>query len=530
MVNAIVSERALETPGHIAVIQGQRRITYAELDSYIARMASFLAQNGTQKGDRIGIISKNSPEYIITYLGIQRAGGIAVDINYQASVNELKMIVNHCGIAALIVENNHIDAVAHAVGHTTSVKAIVGMERRARGFSAVRKKIPANIQYVILDDIMKGQYGTCALPEMTGHDIASIIYTSDGARKPKGVTLSHDNIETNARSIMEYLRLSDQDKIMVVLPLCYSYGKSLLITHLMAGATLVLENGFLHPDSVLDKMVQEEVTGFAGVPSTFAILLNRSHFRDYRFPKLRYVTQAGGAMPPQHTRELAALLPDARIYIMYGQREATAQLTCLAPEDLINRLGSIGKAVPDVEIELVREEQKAQAGDVSEGEIVAKGKSIMIGYWNDPEETNKVLKDGRLYTGDIGKMDKDGYIYFVGRKSDRINIGAHWVSPKEIEDVIHEMSEVHEASVVGIQDDKHGEAIRAVVVVKEGYTLDAHKVQRYCGEKLEPYKTPKEVFFVDSLPKSTSGKVMRYILKSRLAITSANVLTRAAIL
>jgi len=194
----------------------------------------------------------------------------------------------------------------------------------------------------------------------------------------------------------------------------------------------VIENSFQHPDSVLDKMVQEEVTGFAGVPSTFAMLLNRSHFRDYRFPKLRYVTQAGGAMPPQHTRELVALLPDARIYIMYGQREATAQLTCLSPEDLIKHLGSIGKAVPGVEIELVRDEQGAEAGDLIEGEIVAKGQNIMIGYWNDPEETNKVLKDGRLYTGDIGRIDKDGFIFFVGRKSDRIKIGAHWVSPKEI--------------------------------------------------------------------------------------------------
>jgi len=529
MLTAIVSQKAKEKPGHIAVIQGQRRITYGELDARVARMASFLVQNGIQKGDRIGVISKNSPEYIVAYLGIQRAGGIAVDINFEASVNELKTIINQCGIAALIVENNHIDAVSRAVGHAPTVRAIVGMERRARGFSDVRKKIPAHIHYVVLDDITKGAYEANAFPALTGHDIASIVYSSESSREAKGVTLSYDNIRASARSIMEYLRLDAKDKLMVVLPFSYAYGKSLLITHLMAGATLVLENSFLHPDSVLDRMVQEEVTGFAGVPSTFAILLNRSHFRDYRFPNLRYVTQAGGAMPPNHTRELAALLPDARIYIMYGQREATAGLTCLAPDDLLKRPGSIGKAVPGVEVELVREEQGGPAGDFDEGEIVARGKNIMIGYWNNPEDTGKVLKDGRLFTGDIGRMDKDGYLYFVGRKSDRIKIGAHWVSPKEIEDIIHEMSEVHETSVVGIKDGIQGEAIRAVVAVKERYALDREKVLEYCRGKLAPYKIPREVIFVDALPKSASGKIMRSILKSKLAGSPADALSRAVI-
>jgi acyl-CoA synthetase (AMP-forming)/AMP-acid ligase II len=293
----------------------------------------------------------------------------------------------------------------------------------------------------------------------------------------------------------------------------------------MAGGALVLENSFLQPDAVFDRMVQERVTGFAGVPSTFAVMLNQSHFRDYRFPKLQYVLQSGGSMPPQHVRELAKLLPDAGIYIMYGQREATALLTCLEPGELLDRPGSIGKPVPGVEIELVPEKQGPHG--LRRGEIVAKGKNIMIGYWNDPEATGTVLGDGRLYTGDIGAMDEDGYLYFVGRKSDMIRSGAHWVSPKEVEDVIYEMNEVHEASVVGVRDTRLGEAIRAIVVLKEGCRLDAENVRRHCRTKLAPSKTPKEVLFVDSLPKSHSGKVMRYILKSKLAGSPVDHVSRA---
>jgi len=163
--------------------------------------------------------------------------------------------------------------------------------------------------------------------------------------------------------------------------------------------------------------------------------------------------------------------------------------------------------VSGVEIELVREEQGAQAGDASEGEIVAKGKSIMIGYWNDPEATSKVLKDGRLYTGDIGRMDEGGYLYFVGRKCDRIKIDDHWVSPKEVEDVIHEMSEVHEASVVGIHNDQLGVVIRSVVVIKEGNTLDAQKVQRYCREKLAPYRYRRKFSLSIRCQNQTAGKL-----------------------
>ena len=220
-------------------------------------------------------------------------------------------------------------------------------------------------------------------------------------------------------------------------------------------------------------------------------------------------------MPPQHAHELADALPNTQIYIMYGQTEATARLTYLDPRELFNRPGSIGRPIPGVEIELIKD-NGMHAVDGEEGEIVAKGCNIMVGYWDNLEDSSKVLRDGKLYTGDIAKKDKDGYLYIVGRRSDMIKSGAHRISPKEIEEVILELPEIHEVSVVGIHDEILGEAIRAVVVLKEGYEMDAHTVQRYCQKNLASFKIPKEIIFADELPKTTSGKVQRYLLKDQI--------------
>jgi long-chain acyl-CoA synthetase len=368
------------------------------------------------------------------------------------------------------------------------------------------------IPYVSYHDITNNHAAQCRYPEVSPSDVSTIIYTSGTTGDPKGVMLSHDNLGSNADSIINYLHITENDSVMVILPFCYSYGKSLLTTHLLAGGKLVLENSFVYPDLVLKKMIDEEVTGFAGVPSTFAILLHRSAIREYRFPNLRYVTQAGGPMPPQHARELMGVLPGISVYIMYGQTEAAPRLTYLHPRDLIRKAGSIGKAIPGVTIELIKEGgEPAQTGE--EGEIVASGRNIMVGYWNNPTETSKVLRGGRLFTGDAAKMDDEGYLYIVGRKSDMIKSGAHRISPKEIEEVILELPAVHEVAVIGISDEILGELIKAFIVLKGGHTSNTKQIQRHCQARLAHFKIPKEVIFVTELPKTNAGKVRRHLLK-----------------
>ncbi len=520
MLHAFLLDRATKSADKTAVIQGQRKVCYGEINQGVSRLASFLLKSGIRPGDRAGILSENSPEYIISYLGIQKAGGISVDINHQYSAHEVKKILNNCLASILLVENKYFKVAVETLNGAPFVKTVIIIDSQNKGLLPIltmREKISAHIDLFILEDIIKNDDVSGRFPELSGKDIASIVYTSGTTGEPKGIMLSHDNFISNAKSIIQYLHLTGNDKVMVVLPFCYSYGKSLLTTHIMAGGTLVLESSFMYPNVVLDKMAEEEVTGFAGVSSTFAILLNRSNIRKYLFPKLRYVTQAGGPMSPGHARELSSVLPDADIFIMYGQTEATARLTFLNPGDLLRKPGSIGKPIPGVHLELVKENGiSAKVGE--EGEIVVKGKNIMAGYWKSPEETRKVLKDNKLYTGDIAKMDDEGYLYMIGRSNDMIKSGAHRISPKEIEEVILEMQEVHEVCVVSIEDVILGEAIRAVVVLKPGYVVDAKKIKRHCQTKLASFKIPKEVVFVDDLPKTNSGKVRGYLLRDNKTV------------
>jgi acyl-CoA synthetase (AMP-forming)/AMP-acid ligase II len=261
----------------------------------------------------------------------------------------------------MIVENSHAGELAEALGAMPAVQAVVGIERRMRGFKLVRKRIPPHIHYAILGDILSSEQEMKKPPDLTGEDIAAIVYTSDTTGRPKDVMLSHEKITANARSISEYLHLSEDDRIMVILPFSYSFGKSLFTTHLMAGGSMVLENSFQYPQAVFEKMIDEKATGFAGVPSTFATMIELLNFRDFDFPALRYMTLAGGAMPQHHMQKLAELLPGKQVYIMDGQAEAAERMTRPDPDDQLTKPVSPGEPATGVEAMVLTERGSAAA-------------------------------------------------------------------------------------------------------------------------------------------------------------------------
>jgi acyl-CoA synthetase (AMP-forming)/AMP-acid ligase II len=336
-------------------------------------------------------------------------------------------------------------------------------------------------------------------------DRASIVYTSGSTGKPRGALLRHASIVANTRSIIEYLELGPSDRILVVLPFHYVYGKSLLHTHAAVGASLIIENHFLFPQEALDTLEREGATGLAGVPSTFAILLNRSNIATRRLSSLRYVTQAGGPMPPETQRRLIEALPGKQIFIMYGATEASARLSYLSPTDLGRKLGSIGKAIPNVELRVLRDDgSETEADEV--GEIVARGSNIMEGYWNDPEETAAVLDSAGYHTGDLGRRDAEGFLYVVGRKREMIKSGAHRISPKEIEEVLAASPSVHEAAVVGKPDEILGESIVAFVSIRPGHAPDARALAEWCRARLAHHKVPRSIRLLGEIPHNAAGK------------------------
>jgi len=297
-----------------------------------------------------------------------------------------------------------------------------------------------------------------------------------------------------------------------VLPFPYVYGKSLLNTHVAVGGTVIIDNRVVFPNVVLQTMQEKGTTGFAGVPSTYAFLLGISAVRKMQFPALRYLMQAGGAMAPALIREVMEVFKGKKIFIMYGATEASARLSYLAPEELPRKVGSIGKAIPNVELRILKEDgSEAAPGEV--GEIVARGANIMQGYWNQRQETDAVLAVHGFHTGDLGCMDDEGFFYVVGRKRDMIKSGGNRVSAKEIEEIILDHPDILETAVIGIPDQYIGEAICAYIVPKNGVPVTDDELIAHCRARLPEYKVPRRVIQRESLPKNASGKIMKEQLR-----------------
>ena len=490
LLHHFLQQSAARWPDKEAVVHGKERISYQQLAERSQAIGHWLLEQGLQQGERVGLLTDQAGDYIAGYFGILAAGGVVLGLNTQTSERAL------AGILA------------------DSATSVVLSHGKYKKFAKVIEAQPAVDQLVLDIPSLYGSDhdGQWPLVEISDDDLAQIIYTSGTTGPPKGVMLRHRNMVALTTSIVDYLHLGPQEKVMAVLPFFYSYGNSVMLTHIAVGGTLVVNQSFLYPNLVLDQMRDEQVTGFSGVPSTFAILLNRSAVRDYSFPRLRYLTQAGAAMSPVLAERLLEIFPEVDIYIMYGQTEAGARLSYLAPGKLLERKGSIGKAIPGVELELLQADGlPTPTGEI--GEIVARGPNVMAGYWQRPEETAKTLRDGWLWTGDLARQDDDGYFYVESRKSGMIKSGSHRIGPQEIEDVILECEEVHEVAVVGVEDEILGESIRACVVLNDGQELESKALIRHCRRLLPAFKVPHIVDFLPELPKTATGKIQRVQLK-----------------
>jgi acyl-CoA synthetase (AMP-forming)/AMP-acid ligase II len=488
-------DRVERSPAGEAVVLGTRRVSYAELWTDVNGVAGFLRAHGLNPADRVALLLKNSPEYVAAYYGAWGAGGIAVGLNPAARYREIASWIGHSQARWLFADARHpdFDEIAHRLSDRIRVIGVGG---------AGRDNLTA------WDEVILQRSTSLAA---TTTDVAAIIYTSGTTGRPKGVTLTHRNLLENAASIIDYLGLTDADRVLNLLPFSYSYGSSVLHTHLSAGGTLVLENELVYPERILRRMTEEAVTGLPGVPSTFAVLLGLDRRRRLHIPSLRYVTQAGAPMAPDQARRLQALFPHAQVFIMYGQTEATARLTYVPPARLAEKPGAVGVPIRGVRIE-IRGGDGRPLPPNEVGEVWVQGPNVMLGYYRDQEATAQVLQNGWLRTGDLGYCDEDGYLFLRGRRSDIIKSGAHRICPTDIENVIAELPDVAEAAVVGIQDPVLGQAIKAFVVLRSGAALDAMTVQRHCRLHLPRHKIPKAIEFTPSLPRTSTGKIMRHRL------------------
>jgi long-chain acyl-CoA synthetase len=470
------------------VLGNKEQISYKKLYKNSITLSVYLKKNFGEENN-ILLISPNSVFFITAYLAIIKSGNVCIPINPDIETDNLNYIISQCRSKYAFI--------------SSSLYKKFDLEKLMLISEEDCSVILSSAEIIVEKDLFEESFNETRLAE--------IIFTSGSTGEPKGVMISHRNLIANTGSIIEYLKLTGEDIIEIVLPFYYCYGLSLLHTHLKVGGSVVLNNTFMFIGSVINDLHNYKCTGFAGVPSHFQILLRKTKtFKTTDFPYLKYVTQAGGKLHKVFIQEFINAFPGVKFYVMYGQTEATARLSYLPPEMLGKRLGSIGKGIPGVELDITNNNNEpVKPGEI--GEIIARGNNIMMGYLNDPEGTKKTIRDGWLYTGDLAYKDNDGYFFLTARKKEIIKVGGKRISPKEIEEVIVSIPEVIDCTVEGTEDEILGEAIKAKIIISDlrNNTLTKEAIQKYCAGKLALFKVPQIIEFKDRIKVAATGKKVK---------------------
>lgn len=515
LIHQFLEHSAQEFPDKTALVHEKTRATYSEINSQANQLALFLRSQGIQHQDRIAIIFENSLEYVVSYYGCLKAGSIVAPLSTDLKPDSLYAILKDLEPKVIIASSRFEKLLKNtnisSIGITDCILTSLSSYWLGSSFSI----------HTWDDLIMKNREVNNPDIEIKETDLASIIYTSGSTGKPKGVMLSHRNVVANTYSICEYLELSESDIQMVVLPFFYVMGKSLLNTHFAVGGRVVINNKFAFPASVINQMIEEEITGFSGVPSTFAYVLHRSPLAKNRerLTSLRYCSQAGGHMAKQTKLELREALPGhTKIYIMYGATEASARLSYLPPEQYLDKIESIGIAIPGVTLNVLDGNSK-ELPPGETGELVAQGGNIMQGYWRDAEATARVLDNKGYHTGDLGYQDKEGYFFLTGRRDNLLKVGGHRINTQEIEDALMATGLLIEAVVVGKPDKLLGNILVAFAVSKDD-TSRYEEIIKECSKLVPKYKLPESIRLMRSLPKTSNGKIDKPKIKQLLQETT----------
>jgi amino acid adenylation domain-containing protein len=483
-----LSRWASEDPERTALVVGDGEYSYGELHGLADRAASGLRERGVKRGDRVGIMLPNGIDAVVAIQATLRAGAAIMPINPTAKHDRVSDLLRRSEAALLLCDSERAGEAAQAVEAADGVPLVSD-----------------------LDELASDAQPPCEQLEQS--DLAALMHTSGSTGGPKGVMHSHGGLGFVTDSIAEYLELTDEDRVLNLLPLSFGYGLSHLMICMRVGATLVLEPGVGLPGTIVKRLEEHEITGLPGVPTVFALLLTLKSLAERPLPNLRFLTNAGAALPTPALEQVRKTFPKASLYSMYGQTECIR--TCyLPPEQLDVRPGSVGVPIPGSET-WIEDDEGNQLGPDVVGELCVRGPHVMQGYWQNPGATAQRVREGRnpgervLATNDLFRTDEEGFLYFVGRRDDIIKSRGEKVPPREVEEVLHLDTGVHEAAVVGVPDRLLGEAVHAHVSPREGKELDPAALKRLCAEHLEDYMVPQRIVIHDELPRNQNNKVDR---------------------
>jgi acyl-CoA synthetase (AMP-forming)/AMP-acid ligase II len=504
-VHEFLERTVFRHPEKTALIFGDQRLSYKELNDRAARFATALIGQGIRTGDRVVIVTPNSIEAIVALFGTLKAGGVFLVVHHSIKEKKLAYILKDCEARGVVLFRNQLPVFKTVLETCASLRCMVVCGGDEGDLS--QRSVPS----LFYEALQKNEPPLKRSPPLSEQDLACLVYTSGSTGEPKGVMESHACVDFATGSIITYLENTADDIVLNCLPLSFDYGLYQPLMVFKFGGTLVLERSFMFPAAIIKKMEKEHVTGFPGVPTIFSLLLQMD-LTAYDLSSLRYITNTAAALPVSHIGRLCAKFPQATLYSMYGQTECKRVLY-LPPHELKTRPGSVGIAIPGTEVWIQGPDgEHLSPGNV--GQLVVRGRHVMKGYLNKPAETartfgpGRVPEEGVLFTGDLFRQDEEGFFYFISRMDDIIKTRGEKVAPKEIENVLYLLPSVLEAAVVGVPDELEGEAIKAYVVASDP-ALTAQAVLSHCKKHLESFMVPKSVEFRDTLPKSSAGKIAR---------------------
>ena len=489
-------------PDRVALVSPEgQRLTYHQLDRLSNCFANALLKLGIKKGGHVAILSLNSNEQLIGFFGISKMGGIVVPINVRLAAPEMRWILDHSDSTALIFSKGFKDRVEQLRPELGGVRhyVMVGEEPPGDtlGFEEVLGKGG--------DDDPVG--------EVLGDDEAFLLYTAGTTGRPKGFLLTHNGLIWNCVSWTHAGVYREDDLSLHVFPLYHIAALGSVITYIYVGGTIYLKKAF-DPKDCVETIERERITRWAAAPTVFNILLQVPGIEKYDTTSLTLLGSGAAIMPSETQRRLREIFPDAQIFDTYGMTEASGGITTLSPQDSTRKVACVGKPVIGVELRVVDENERDVApGEV--GEVVFRGNNLMKGYYKDPEATEETMRSGWFHTGDLGRLDEEGFLYIVDRKKDMIITGGENVYPREVEEVLYTHPKIAEAAVTGVADSKWGESIKAVVVIESGQTASEEEIIDFCRERIAGFKCPKSVDFVQALPKNPAGKILKRELRER---------------
>ncbi|MFO8101057.1 MAG: long-chain-fatty-acid--CoA ligase [Dehalococcoidia bacterium] len=507
---------SLITPDRPCVIFEGKRYTYAEVADRVNRLANALLGMGIQKGDRVAILQVNTSQFVEIYFASAKIGGIFVPLNFRAKENELTHMLNNSESKVLFAGDRYIDMVKSMQPNLTSSPQIVSLDKKVEDMD-------------FYEDLIASSSPEEVFTEIGDDDVTILMYTAGTTGLPKGVPLRHNAFVEYALQNVTPVDPDLQETNVLTVPLYHVAGIQAMMAAIYGGRTLAMMRQF-ETEEWMNTVEREKANRAMLVPTMLKWIIEHEEFDKKDLSSLQVITYGAASMPFEVIKKAIEVFPGVMFINAFGQTETASTITMLGPEDhmipqdaseeekekKLNRLAnSIGKAMPDVQIQIWDENGNAlPPGQV--GEIMAKSQRVMSGYWNDEEKTAKTLTaDGWLHTGDTGYMDEEGYIFLAGRGDDMIIRGGENISPEEVENILYEHPKVADASLIGVPDPDWGQNPRACVVVKQGENCTEQEILDFCKEKLPGFKRPTSVVFIDELPRTSTGKVQRKVLREK---------------